>query len=68
MPKKNPVVTDEPMVDIILPLPPESESGLNRDMCERVTINGHKWTIKRGERVSVPVSVFDQLRNRYPNI
>lgn len=58
-----------PRVRIILPLPPETESGLKVDMYEHVTINGEPPVyIKRGEWVDVTVPVYMQLRNRYPNI
>ena len=82
--KKNPVVAndgltitvpeeaatpDVPRVRIMLPLPPETDSGLKIDMYEHVTINGEKPVyVKRGEWVDVTVPVYMQLRNRYPNI
>ena len=56
-------------VRIMLPLQPETNSGLKLDPYEHVTINGNApIMIKRGEWVDVPVPVFLQLRNRYPNI
>jgi hypothetical protein len=60
---------DVPRVRIMIPLPPETDSGLKVDMYEHVTINGEKPVyIKRGEWVDVTVPVYMQLRNRYPNI
>lgn len=60
---------DVPRVRIMLPLPPETDSGLKVDMYEHVTINGEKPIyVKRGEWVDVTVPVYMQLRNRYPNI
>ena len=35
---------------------------------ESVVINSRDYIIRRGERVSVPYSVFIQLRNQFPNI
>lgn len=62
-------VDNQPRVRIILPMPPETESGLKVDPYEHVTINGEKPIyVKRGEYVDVTVPVFLQLRNKYPNI
>lgn len=59
----------ETRVRIMLPLPPESESGLKVDPYEHVTLNGQNPVlIKRGEYVDVTVPVFEQLRKRYPHI
>lgn len=56
-------------VRIMIPAPPETDSGLKVDEYEHVTINGEKPVyIKRGEWVDVTVPVYMQLRNRYPNI
>lgn len=50
-------------------LPKQEESGNAKiDQTETVTINGVSTRIPRGEYVSVPVPVYIQLRNRYPNI
>ena len=69
-PEKKP---DEVRVRIKLPLREEDQSGgLNIDHFEHVTIaNEHGETcyrIKRGEYVDVTIPVFEQLRNRYPDI
>lgn len=58
----------EPTVMICLPLLPEQEMGLKVDQYEHVTINGKTTLIRRGEHVEVPVDVFIQLRNRFPNL
>ena len=61
---------EEPLVDIFLPLAANDDGQTdNIDRTEHVIINGGTpLLIKRGEHVSVPVSVFLQLRNRYPNL
>lgn len=62
-------VDNQPRVRIMLPMPPEAESGTKVDPYEHVTINGEKPVyVKRGEYVDVTVPVFLQLRNKYPNI
>ena len=61
----------EPRVRIMLPLPPETDSGLKLDPYEHVTINGENPVlIKKGEWVDVTVPVFMQLKEsgRYPNL
>lgn len=67
-----PVKTEEdktPRVRCMIPMPPETDSGLKIDPYEHVTINGETPVfVKRGEWVDVPVPVYMQLRNRYPNI
>ena len=67
-----PIVEKEdttPRVKVFIPLPLESGDGLKQDPYEHVTINGENpYYIKRGEYVDVPVPVFMQLRNRYPNL
>lgn len=55
-------------VQICIPLPAEQASGLRADAHEHVTINGKTTLIKRGEYVEVPIDVYIQLRNRYPNL
>lgn len=60
-------------VKIMLPLPPEAESGMKADPYEHVTITNrdgaeNRYYVKRGEWVDVPVPVFEQLRLRYPHI
>ena len=48
---------------------PEAEGGMKTDPYEHVTINGAlPYYIRKGEYVDVPVPVFLQLRNKYPNI
>ena len=62
-------VDTQPRVRIMLPMPPETGSGMKIDPYEHVTINGEKPIyVKRGEYVDVTVPVFLQLRNKYPNI
>lgn len=62
-------VDNQPRVRIMLPMPPETGSGMKIDPYEHVTINGEKPIyVKRGEYVDVTVPVFLQLRNKYPNI
>ena len=63
----------EPMVDVFLPALEDSGSnGLKVDQYEHVTIAneyGEKcYKVRRGEHVSVPVSVFCILKDRYPKI
>lgn len=55
-------------VQICIPLPSEQASGLRTDVHEHVTINGKTTLIKRGEYVAVPIDIYIQLRNRYPNL
>ena len=58
-----------PRVRVILPAPPEAESGLKVDPYEHVIINGEPAVyVMRGVPVDVTVPVYMQLRNRYPNI
>ena len=64
-------VKDEevPKVQVFIPMGPEAESGMKADPYEHVTINGAlPYYIRKGEYVEVPVPVFLQLRNKYPNI
>lgn len=64
--KKN---NDIPMVRVFIPMGPEAEGGMKTDPYEHVTINGElPYYIRKGEYVDVPVPVFLQLRNKYPNI
>lgn len=61
-----------PMVSIYLPKLEEEGSGMKIDQYEHVTIanEAREWTwhVQRGVRVDVPVPVFVQLKNRYPDI
>lgn len=59
----------QPRVRVMVPLSLESESGLQSDPYEHVTINGEPPVyIRRGEYVDVTIPVFEQLKNKYPNI
>lgn len=50
-------------------LPKLEDDGKTKiDQTETVTINGRSYRIPRGEYVDVPVPVYMQLRNRYPDI
>ena len=61
-----------PMVDVFLPRLEEEGSGVKVDQYEHVTIakEAREWTwrVRRGEHVSVPVPVFVQLKNKFPDI
>ena len=61
-----------PMVNIYLPKLEEEGSGVKVDQYEHVTIanEAREWTwhVQRGVRVDVPVPVFVQLKNKYPDI
>ena len=68
--REEPVKEDDvPRVRVMIPKSIDSESGLKSDPYEHVTINGAlPYYIRKGEYVDVPVPVFLQLRNKYPNI
>lgn len=55
-------------VSIFLPLVVDSADGPEIEQSEYVTVNGKTMKVPRGEYVDVPVAVFLQLRNRYPNL
>lgn len=55
-----------PRVRIIIPVPEDATD--KTDLYEHVTIGSNTTLIRRGEYVRVPVPVFIQLRNRYPNL
>lgn len=58
-----------PRVRVFIPPAPEAEAGIKVDPYEHVTINGEKPVyVMRGQYVDVPVPVFLQLRNKYPNL
>jgi len=61
-----------PMVRVFLPRLEEEGSGLKVDQYEHVTIANEvrewTWRVKRGEYVEVPVPVFVQLKNKFPDI
>lgn len=66
------VAPSEPLTPVYIPLPDGVDQAdidaKKFDPYEHVTINGKTTYVKRGETVMVPVSVFLQLRNRYPRI
>lgn len=55
-------------VAIFIPKDNGSEDGSVVDQNEYVTINGKTTKIPRGEHVEVTIPVFQQLRNRYPEL
>ena len=61
-----------PMVSVCLPRLEEEGSGVKVDQYEHVTIANEvgewTWRVKRGEHVEVPVPVFVQLKNKFPDI
>lgn len=58
----------EPTVRVFIPKMQDQESEVEVDQTEYVTINGKNTAVRRGEYVDVPVPVFLQLKNRYPNL
>lgn len=46
----------------------EDDGKAKVDQTETVTINGKTTRIRRGEYVDVPVPVYIQLKNKYPDI
>lgn len=58
----------EPRVQIVLPMLEDENAGIDVDQYEHVKINGETTMIKRGEYVDVPVSVFEILKQKYPNL
>lgn len=54
-------------VSVKLPLL-EDDGKAKVDQTETVTINGKTTRIRRGEYVDVPVPVYIQLKNKYPDI
>lgn len=69
---QNNEVDDTPRVRIFLPSIEGSESGINVDQYEHVSISNEKGDnfirIKRGEYVDVTPEVFTLLKQRYPNL
>ena len=61
-----------PMVTVYLPKLEDEGNGVKVDQYVHVTIaNEYRewtWYVKRGERVDVPVPVFVQLKNQFPDI
>lgn len=56
-------------VRVFIPKREEEEgSNVKVDPYEHVTINGKTTLIRRGEYVDVPVPVYIQLKNKFPNI
>ena len=63
------VTDDMPRVSVFIPKSEDDGSSMKVDPYEHVTINGAlPYYIRKGEYVEVPVPVFLQLRNKYPNI
>lgn len=60
--------TNEPRVQIVLPLLADESNNVKVDQTEHVTINGRTTLIRRGVYVDVPVSVFCALKIKYPNL
>ena len=58
----------EQLVSVILPPAEDADPDRKADQNEYVTVNGKVTQVLRGERVEVPVSVYVQLRNKYPSI
>ena len=60
-----------PMVPVFLPRLEEEGSGVKVDQYEHVTIANEvgewTWRVRRGEHVEVPVPVFVQLKNKFPD-
>lgn len=59
---------DIPRASIFIPKNEDDGSALKVDPYEHVTINGETTLVRRGVHVDVPVPVFLQLRNKYPNL
>lgn len=61
-----------PMVRIFLPPPENASESSKVDMYEHVTIANEKgqkiWYVLRGEWTEVPVPVFVNLKEKYPNL
>jgi len=62
------VTDDMPRVSVFIPKNEDDSGSMKVDPYEHVTINGETTLIQRGVHVDVPVPVFLQLRNKYPNI
>lgn len=67
LPEKKPEAATT-KVTIYIPVDKGSEDGSNVDQNDYVTINGKTTKVPRGQYVEVTVPVFQQLRNRYPNL
>jgi len=60
------------MVRVFLPKLEEEGSGIKVDQFEHVTISNEArewtWRVQRGVWVDVPIPVFVQLKNKFPDI
>ncbi len=72
MAKTNGAQAGEPRVMVYLPLLEEDGVGGKVDQTEHVTVTNPKgsktYVIQRGVHVEVLVPVFEQLRNKFPNL
>lgn len=66
MPKQE--IAKEPTVQVYIPLIEDTDGAVDIDQTVVVTINGNNTQIRRGEYVDVKIPVFEQLKNRFPNI
>ena len=61
-----------PTVNVFIPKAQEAEAGILVDPYEHVTVGNlyetKEYKVLRGVHVDVPVNVFEQLRNKYPNL
>ena len=61
-----------PTVTVVIPELPGAGGDMKVDQYEHVTIanevSEQHWKILRGSQVDVPWPVYEQLKNRYPNI
>ena len=59
----------EQTVRVFLPLLESDETAVAVDQTESVTINGRESiTLRRGQSLEVPASVFLLLKNKYPQL
>ena len=58
----------EPRGSIFIPRSEFQDIGARTDQTEHVTINGKTTIIQRGVHVDVPVSVFEVLKVKYPDL
>ncbi len=64
----NTVKAAEPKVSIFIPKQTDELSNAKIDNTEHVTINGVTTLVQRGVHVDVPVSVFEVLKIKYPDL
>ena len=57
-----------PIVSLMLPVPAESETGVNRVIVETITLNGKRKTLPRGEMIEISVPEYMLLRNKFDKI